>query len=205
MNIPARLGSSNFPTRLVHALATALLLAACHSGPKRLDELAISRLRPGQTRYEDVVRELDIDPQRDAAFPSHERGAREEFTFGPEWHEWAFGFDPAGVLQTCSRVLHGCTFAFDSEEEADEWQAWFDKEVASHPVDPSRAAEFVPGKTTQADVIAAWGACVDAGAIASGGFTMCWGANNDSWSLEFDPSGVLASAPQHYASDSLRN
>jgi hypothetical protein len=97
-------------------------------------------------------------------------------------------------------MWHGNMGWFDSEEEWKEFHRWYVDRLAFNPVPPERALGFKPGTTTQEHVIAAWGPCSSAAALAAGGFRMHWGSNWDTWTLQFDAGGTLVAPPQHYRS-----
>ena len=211
MNTAARLG---FP-RLATLLTLPLLLGGCKTQWDRWNDhylgpdydpieydhgaQAISLMRPGQTRVEEARKQLG--PSLKPMEPNDpEAESYMQYEWGPGWKRWDIRFSTQGVLMSCSRWGIGNLGMFLDAAQADEFDRWYVCNLSMNQVPPERAAGFVPGITTQEVVFAAWGPATSVQATETGGFTECWGAHGNNWTLQFDADGVLTTAPQHYVS-----
>ncbi len=211
MNIHARYG---FPRIRWPLAALALLLAGCktewdrwddeylRSGYSKKETLAneqtITRFRPGQTTAAEIERAIGpfVEEKAPHLFEDGSRRRR----WRDDWRGWGFTFTKDGVLQSFSRCWHGNMGTFESQEEYEEFHRWYLDRLAFLPVPDERLSEFVPGRTTQEQVLDAWGVCQSAELRDGGHFVLRWGSPGNLWTLPFDRSGVLAGSPEHYLS-----
>jgi len=213
MKIQARYGFPSFAL----ALAGLALLAGCKTQWDRWDdhflqdglskektaayELTISRFQPGRTTIEDVEDLIGPTKELNAIqIGNAEPDGTLKRMWRNDWRAWYLKFTSQGTLTSLGRFWHGNMMMGADEDQAQEFDRWYKDRLAFLPVASERASEFTPGRTTQEDVLRAWGICMGGNAIPSGGYEMRWGSSGDSWSLQFDADGCLMSAPEHYVS-----
>jgi hypothetical protein len=210
LNNRARHGFPSFAA----ALAVLALLGGCKTEWDRMDECwlggefrpevtliterTISSFRPGQTLLTEVERTLGT--LRSHVFPEPDAAGNTLCTWNDRGRGWQFTFSSDGVLKSCSRTMHSFHIVFGDTASANDFDRWYADRLAFNPVPPDYALGFKPGATTQEHVIAAWGPCSSAEALAAGGFVMRWGSNWDRWTLQFDSGGTLVAAPERYRS-----
>ena len=226
MNAAARLGFSSSRTRLEHAARTnrigaivlALTLAGCKTQWDRWDddemgsrfdveatrviESKISTFRPGQMSLSDVEAALGgLDPESKPLVIGQPDTTTVSRTWNSRARGWWFRFTLDAQLKSMGRMWYTYSFVDFGGDESREYSRWHQDRRGMHPVASEVAETFCPGRTSQADAIAAWGPCIRAQLRDDDRFEMCWGADEDCWTLLFDDSGVLAGEPKHYVSN----
>ena len=191
MNNPARHGCSY--------LAGALFLAGCKSEPAHVDALALSRLKPGHTRIEDL--EAMLGPptkvhRLSSEYPEYASTA----SWGPQYFDWTFYLRRDGTVQQFEPQMYTWTLTEDQVPGSTSGESHVPPYVSPRAVAPECAQLFVPGLTTQREIVAAWGPCSHALALSEGRYRIRWGSSEDSWCLEFESDGLLSKTPRHVLS-----
>ena len=191
MNTPARLSFPFLPTRREHALVGLLFLAGCMTGPAPVDTKAVSTLRPGHDKFEDVQALLGPPTSVGDWAPENSEFVRYA-CWGPEYSDWTFYFRADEVVHAFGPVKHTWTI-FSPPGYKPKLPPYRPPKA----VDPEVAKLFVPGLTTHNEIVAAWGACSRAVEKPEGRYEIWWGSHEDTWRLEFDSDGLLCRTPRH--------
>jgi hypothetical protein len=191
VKIPARLDSS--------PLAAVLLLAGCKSEPARVDALALSRLKPGHTRIEDLEAQLG-PPTKARSLSAASSEYASTASWGPQYFDWIFYLRRDGTVQQFEPQVYTWTLSEDRLPGSTSEESQVPPYLSPKAVAPECAQLFVPGLTTQREVVAAWGPCSHALALPEDRYRIRWGSSEDSWCLEFEPDGLLSKTPRHVSS-----